>query len=135
TADGRPVALVADLVGAVLAAEPSLPEPWVPGPPVAPEVEPLLGVWWSEGTECVLSWRAGRLEARQPSRPERPPAVFAPEGGDVWRTVYGREAGERLVVVRDASGGVERLHWATYAMTRDPRPFPPPRSAEPPAGD
>jgi CubicO group peptidase (beta-lactamase class C family) len=122
TSGGDPGQLAAELVTAVLDAEPSAPEPWAPGPPVDAEVEPLLGRWWSEGTEFVFVWKGGRLEARIAANPART-AVFAAEGHDLWRTESGREAGEILRVVRDAEGGVVRLHWATYAFTRDPRVF------------
>ena len=36
----------------------------------------------------------------------------------MFRTVSGREAGERLRLTRDASGAVVRMHWATYRFTR-----------------
>jgi CubicO group peptidase (beta-lactamase class C family) len=99
-------------------------EPWAPGAPVPPDAEGLLGRWWSEGTEFVVSWRAGSLEARIADAPSaRPPAVFRPDGTDRWRTESGREQGELLRVVRDESGAVVKLYWATYAFTRDARPF------------
>jgi hypothetical protein len=124
TSGAQPSALAAGLVGAVLDAEPTDPQPWLPGPPVDPFAEPLLGRWWSEGSEFVVSWRAGRLEARAVAAPPaRAPAVFAPEGTDLWRTVSGREAGELLRVVRDGSGTVVRLHWATYGFTRRAQVF------------
>ncbi|MGZ4441501.1 MAG: serine hydrolase domain-containing protein, partial [Gaiellaceae bacterium] len=37
---------------------------WKPEEAPPAEIEPLLGRWWSEGSESVFSWRAGRLEAR-----------------------------------------------------------------------
>jgi CubicO group peptidase (beta-lactamase class C family) len=124
TSGAQPSALAAALVGAVLDAEPADPPAWAPGPPVDPQAEPLLGRWWSEGSEFVLSWRVGRLEARAAAAPPtRPPAVFAPQGTDLWRTVSGREAGELLRVVRDSSGAVLRLHWATYGFTRSAEVF------------
>src|SRR5439155_11703681 len=39
-------------------------DPWTPEKPPPAEIEPLLGRWWSEGSESVFSWRAGRLEGR-----------------------------------------------------------------------
>ena len=45
---------------------------------------------------------------------------------DRFRTVSGRERGEWLEVVRGDDGTVERLYWASYPFTRDPRPFGPP---------
>jgi CubicO group peptidase (beta-lactamase class C family) len=123
TSGADPGGLAADLVTAVLDAEPSDPALWAPGPPVDPAALPVLGRWWSEGSEFVFSWRDGKLEARVAATPQRPPAVFAAEGLDMWRSVSGREAGELLRVVRDPSGAVLRMHWATYAFTRDPRVF------------
>jgi hypothetical protein len=124
TSGAQPSTLAADLVAEVLDAEPPEPTPWVPGPPVDPAAEPLLGRWWSEGGEFVFSWEGGRLRARMAGAPPtRPPALFAPEGTDRWRTVSGREAGEALRVVRDSSGAVIRMHWATYGFTRQVRAF------------
>jgi CubicO group peptidase (beta-lactamase class C family) len=124
TSGADPGALAADLVTALLDAEPPEQAPWVPGPPVDPAALPLLGRWWSEGSEFVFTWTGGRLQARMArADASRPPAVFAPIGPDQWRTESGREAGELLRVVRDASGAVLRLHWATYAFTRGPAVF------------
>ncbi len=124
TSGAQPGTLAAGLVGTVLTAEPAEPEPWRPGPDVDPAAAELLGRWWSEGSEFVFGWYGGHLEARVVGAPPtRPPAVFAPEGSDLWRTVSGREAGELLRVVRDGSGAVARMHWATYGFTRAARVF------------
>jgi CubicO group peptidase (beta-lactamase class C family) len=99
-------------------------EPWRPEEAPPPEIEPMLGRWWSEGSETILSWRNGKLEARLASAPpEREPSVFEPEGDDRFRVVSGRERGEALRVVRDAGGEVVRLYWATYPFTRAPEIF------------
>jgi hypothetical protein len=111
------------LVNAWLENDPPAPSPWVAGPPVPADVEPLLGRWWTEGAEWVLSWRGGRLEAA----PAGAPATFVPwafeRDGDSFRTVSGLEAGEALRVVRDAEGNVVKLYWATYPLTRHPATF------------
>jgi CubicO group peptidase (beta-lactamase class C family) len=100
------------------------PQPWTPEQPPPREIEPVLGRWWSEGEEYVFSWRGGRLEAVVASAPpEREPSVFEPEGEDRFRTVSGRERGERLRVVRDGDGAVAKLYWATYPFTRTPTVF------------
>ncbi len=124
TSGADPGSLAADLVTTLLDTEPPDPDPWTPGPPVDDAAAPLLGRWWSEGAEFVFSWTGGRLQARlaDPAA-TRPPAVFTWIGEDMWRTESGREAGELLRVVRDGSGSVLRLHWATYAFTRDARVF------------
>lgn len=100
------------------------PEPWRPEAPVPAELEDVLGRWWSESEEWVFRYRDGRLEASpvDAARP-RPPAVFAPDGPDRFRVVSGPERGELLRVVRDESGEVVKLYWATYPFLRSPKPF------------
>lgn len=125
---GAPNDVAFRLLEAWLDEEPPPVEPWRPGPDVPADVEGILGRWWSEGTEHVFSWRDGRLEARiVDAPPARPPSVFERDG-DGWRVASGREQGERLRVVRDASGRVERLYLATYPFTRLPSTFGPPTS-------
>jgi CubicO group peptidase (beta-lactamase class C family) len=111
---------------AVVAAEayPPEPEPWRPTDGVPTELEPLLGRWWSEGTEFVIRYRNGKLEARAAEAPaSAPPAVFEPDGEDRFRGVSGPEQGEQLEVVRGSDGAVDKLYWATYPMTRTPQSF------------
>ena len=101
-------------------------EPWRPEEAPPAEIAPLLGRWWSEGDESIFSWRGGKLEARlADAPPEREPSVFEPEGDDRFRVVSGRERGESLRVVRDESGEVVKLYWATYPFTRTPEVFGP----------
>ena len=38
--------------------------------------------------------------------------------GDRFRTVFGRERGEPLELVRDGDGRVTRMYWATYPFAR-----------------
>lgn len=112
-----------DLLNTWLENDPPAPDPWVPGAAVPPEYEGLLGRWWAEGSEWVFSWRDGGLRAVPAGAPKEYPAdVFEPEG-DGFRTVTGREAGERLRVVRDADGTVTKMYWATYPLTRGPMTF------------
>ena len=102
---------------------PSVREEWRPDAPPPEDVAPLLGRWWSEGSEFVFSWH-GRLEARIADVPTvLEPAVFEREGDGVWRTVSGRERGELLRVVRGDDGEVRKLYWATYPFTRDAQSF------------
>ena len=132
TSGADPGALAADLVCALLDAEPAPVQPWVAGPPVDPAAAELLGRWWSEGSEFVFTWTEGRLQARMAdAASSRPPAVFAATAADLWRTESGREAGELLRVVRADSGAVLRMHWATYAFTRGPQVFGEPDRAGP----
>jgi CubicO group peptidase (beta-lactamase class C family) len=129
-----PSSLALDLACDLLDAVPDEPVPWRPGTPVPADVEPLLGTWWAEGVEYAASWRrgddpdvdgtdGGHLELRSAGAPaSRPPSVLRRDG-DRWRVVSGREQGEVLRVVQDASGEPTRLYWATYPMTRRPLPF------------
>jgi len=103
---------------------PPQPEPWQAAEGVLDELEPLLGRWWTEGTEIVISVRGGKLQLRDPTAaPSLPPSVFEPVGDDRFRGVSGPEEGELLEVVRDGSGQVTKLYWATYPLTREPRVF------------
>ncbi|HZC29482.1 MAG TPA: serine hydrolase domain-containing protein, partial [Gaiellaceae bacterium] len=100
------------------------PEEWRPRSEPPEDVAPLLGPWWSEGTQFVFAWRNETLEARLAETPSvLPPATFEREGADAWRAVSGRERGELLRVVRDEDGSVRKLYWATYPFTRDPLSF------------
>ena len=101
----------------------------VPVPPgvtgSAPAQYELAGVpgrWWSEGEEFVFGFRKGRLEAKLP-RSVLPPGVFERVDADLYRTVSGRERGELLRLVRDESGAVVKMYWATYPFTRQPEIF------------
>ena len=105
------------------------PEPWLPEEAPPGEIAPLLGRWWSEGSEFVFSWRSGRLEARVATAPAgRAPSAFEPDGEDRFRTVSGDERGELLRVVRGDGGEVVKLYWATYPFTRAPAVFGAPSS-------
>jgi CubicO group peptidase (beta-lactamase class C family) len=120
----EPSTLAVRLAEKALELEPVSGEVWRPEEAPPAEVEAVLGRWWSEGHEFVFRWRGGRLEAKAEAAPAwKEPAVFAPDGADSYRTVSGRERGERLRVVRDEAGEVVRLYWATYPMTRSPEVF------------
>ena len=103
---------------------PAEQEPWRPEGVPPPEVEELLGIWWTEGTPFVFWWEDGRLRAR-PAESDKPRAVsgFEPAGRDRFRVSEGRERGELLRVVRDTDGTVAKLYWATYPVTRTPTTF------------
>ncbi|GGF55979.1 serine hydrolase [Marmoricola endophyticus] len=106
--------------------DPVEPEPWTPGTEVPSALRPVLGRWFTEGSAFTFSVRQGHLEARAEGAPaDRAPSVFAPLEGepDTYRTVSGRERGERLRLVRDADGQVSQMYWATYVVTREPLAF------------
>jgi len=117
-------ALALDLAEAAVQALPETPEPWRPDDGAAPELEPLLGRWWTEGHEIVLSVRGGRFQAVLVGGPPgRDTSWFEPAGDDRFRVVEGRELGELLRVVRDGAGVPVRLYLATYPLTREPTTF------------
>ena len=98
-----PAALATDLASAVEEREPELPAAWTPGITVPPELVPLLGVWFSEGTQFTFVVEGGTLKARVEGMPEwKAPAVFERVDENRYRTVAGRERGEWLVITRDA---------------------------------
>jgi CubicO group peptidase (beta-lactamase class C family) len=123
-AGASPETLALDLATAAIAALPAAAEPWRAGEPAPPELEPLLGPWWTEGHQIVLSWRQGRLAAKLLGGvPGRDTSYLEPDGVDRFRSVEGRERGELLRVVRDEDGAVEKLYFATYPLRREPSTF------------
>ena len=119
-----PEKLALDLATAAIAALPPATDAWQPGDAAPAGIEPLLGPWWTEGHQIVLSWRGGRLEAKLLGGvPGRDTSYFEPEGEDRYRSVEGRERGEVLRVVRDGDGAVEKLYFATYPLRREPSTF------------
>ena len=123
-AGASPELLALDLATAAIEARSAPAEAWRPESPPPAEIEPLLGPWWTEGHEIVLSWRRGRLEAKLLAGvPGRDTSYFEPDGQDRWRSVEGRERGELLRVVRDGAGEIEKLYFATYPMRREPSTF------------
>jgi CubicO group peptidase (beta-lactamase class C family) len=116
--------LALDLAHAALDELPVAPEPWRPDGGAPPDLEPLLGRWWTEGNELVFSVRGGRLQAVLIGGPPgRDTSRFERESEDRFRVVEGRELGEVLRVVRDAHGLPTRMYLATYPLTREPSTF------------
>ena len=111
------------LVARTVAVWPVPPRPWRVEEPPPADVEPLLGLWWLEGSGMVFSWREGRLEGRFADAPEwKAPSVFDRESADRWRTISGPEQGEALRIELDDDGGIVRLVWAGYPATRELEP-------------
>ena len=124
SAGADPDVLALDLAEAALDTLERTPEPWLPDAGAPPEVAPLLGLWWSEGSELVARWTDGRLELELPSGPPgRNRSWLTPEAADRWRVEEGRELGEQLRVIRDETGMPVRLYFATYPLTRAPAAF------------
>jgi CubicO group peptidase (beta-lactamase class C family) len=114
--------LAAAIVEQAIEERPREPELWRGHEPPPAEIEELLGIWWSEGDQLVFGWRDGHLEARLTGASARvKPSVFDQEAPGRYRVASGREHGELLEVVRDESGAVAKLYWATYPLTREPQ--------------
>jgi CubicO group peptidase (beta-lactamase class C family) len=122
TAGAETTALAGRLVNAVLDAEPSLADVWSPSQP-QPDFDGILGSWWTEGEEIVFEVRDNVLWSRIPGGLPIADTRFAKTGDGRFRAVAGRERGELLEVTRSQGGEVERLHFATYALTRTPTAF------------
>ena len=71
------------------------------------------------------SWyvRDGELWSRLSDDDPLSETRYAADGTDRYRAVAGRERGEVLQVVRTPDGSVEKLYFATYAVTRQPLAF------------
>jgi CubicO group peptidase (beta-lactamase class C family) len=122
TSDALTLRLATDLVEAVLEAEPPVAAAWVPESE-QPQVVELLGLWWSEGSPITFFVRDGQLWSRLGDDDPLSETRYAVEGPDRFRAVEGRERGEVLEVVRRDDGSVEKLYFATYAVTRAPLAF------------
>jgi hypothetical protein len=117
----NPAELSLELVETTRKRYPPEPKAWLPSAPPPEELASALGRWWSEGSEYVFRWHEGRLEARWAEAPAwHPWARFEPLDADRLRTVFGRERGELLRLVRDSDGNVTRMYWATYPLSREP---------------
>lgn len=122
TAGALPAQLATQLLEMVLDDRPSRVQPWVPEEP-RPDLDELLGSWWSEGEELILEVRRGDLWMRVPGGTALDETRFTRESETVFRAAEGRERGERLELVRADSGELLKLYFATYAVTRSPTAF------------
>jgi CubicO group peptidase (beta-lactamase class C family) len=117
-------ALALDLAEAVLRVAPAQAQAWSPDDGAPAEIRPLLGPWWTEGNELVVTWRFGRLRAELLAGSAwNRHSTFELEEADRWRCVAGRERGEVLRVIRDEAGAPVKLYFATYPCTRGPTTF------------
>jgi CubicO group peptidase (beta-lactamase class C family) len=122
TASAEPVALAGQLVTTLLDAEPSLAPLWTPSEP-QPDLVGILGSWWSEGAEIIFEVRDDVLWSRIPGGLPIADTRFVRVDGDHFRAVSGRERGELLEITRGSGFVVERMHFATYALTHTPTAF------------
>jgi CubicO group peptidase (beta-lactamase class C family) len=104
-------------------AYPAEPTPWTVREPAPPELDGVLGRWWSEGGEWVFRWRGGELVAEPDMPSEIVPTRFRREAEDRYRAITGSERGEQLRIVRGDDGAVTRMYFATYPFTRTPETF------------
>jgi CubicO group peptidase (beta-lactamase class C family) len=117
-------ALGLELADTVAREWPADPRAWQPGEEPPAELEGVLGHWWSEGLEYLFRYRDGRLEALlRDSVPGQELTRFSKEGEDRYRAIDGLERGELLLVVRDESGAVTRIEFASYPFSRRPEPM------------
>ncbi|GGM82776.1 serine hydrolase [Terrabacter tumescens] len=122
TSGALTLGLATDLVEAVVEAEPTLAAAWVPEVE-QPALAGLLGLWWAEGSPITFFVRDGEMWSRLSDDEPLSETRYAAEGADRFRAVAGRERGEVLEVVRSADGSVDKLYFATYAVTRAPLSF------------
>ena len=124
SAGAAPDTVALDLAEAALDALQRSSELWHPEDDVPADVTSMLGRWWSEGSELVLTWQGGRLRLEALAYPAgRNVSLLEREGDDRWRIVEGRELRELLRVVRDDTGAAAKLYVATYPLTRAPTAF------------
>jgi len=122
TAGAEPAPLASRLLDHVLDRTSLTVATWVPERAV-PDLDELLGSWWSEGEELVLEVRSGELWMRVVQGNAADETRFARESDVLFRAVAGRERGERLELVRGTDGTLDKLYFATYAVTRQPLAF------------
>jgi CubicO group peptidase (beta-lactamase class C family) len=122
TAGAQAVTLAGQLVSAVLDSEPPLARVWTPSQ-VQPDFDGILGSWWTEGEEIVFEVRDNVLWSRIPGGLPGADTRFVRVDGSRFRAAVGREGGELLEVIRGPGGTVERMYFATYALTRLPTAF------------
>jgi CubicO group peptidase (beta-lactamase class C family) len=103
------------LIAATAEQWPVPPKAWAVEELPPADVEPLLGIWFMEGSQLVFRWREAQLQAQWVDAEEwEPPAVFERESDSRWRIVSGWEHGELLRVEAD------RMVLSGYPVTREP---------------
>lgn len=114
--------VAADLVGLVADAEPRRPRAWAPLAEVDPDLLALTGPWYWGAAPLALRLQPDRhLELVGLSGRGRE-SRFRPEADGTWTGLDDYYAGERLRVVRDASGQVSALDLGSFVLTREPYP-------------
>lgn len=113
--------LCVDLISALRELEPPLPAEWVPPGPPPQGVLDVVGPWYWGTTPLVMrsTGADGWLDLKPVAGRGRA-SRFQPTGDDEWVGLDGYYAGEKLRVVRDASGAVNHLDIATFIFARSP---------------
>ncbi|MFB8279994.1 serine hydrolase domain-containing protein [Nocardia colli] len=100
--------------------EPALPEEWLPGPAVDPNLLALTGTWYWGTASIALHLRAdGLLQLKALAHGGRQ-SRFRPEPDGSWIGLDGYYAGERMAFVHGPDGTATRLELVSYVFTRAP---------------
>lgn len=106
--------------------EPRLPIEWAPASDVPQRVLELTGAWfWGTSEAALYAEDGGWLRLEHVSGMTRA-SRFRPNGDGSWTGLDHYFAGERLRVVRDATGRVQHIDIGTFVFTRSP--YAPPES-------
>ena len=94
SAGAGPEALALDLAVAALDALPRTPALWEPAAAIPPELDGVLGLWWTRARRSSSRCAAGRFQAdaRRRALPGRNVSWLEPDGPDRWRVVEGASA-------------------------------------------
>ncbi|QIS03147.1 serine hydrolase [Nocardia brasiliensis] len=112
--------LLAGLLDILAEYEPTLPEEWLPATEVDPNLLALTGTWYWGTASIALRLRSdGKLELTALAHGGRQ-SRFAPAPDGSWTGLDGYYAGERLDIIRDATGNAHHLELASYILTRTP---------------
>ena len=100
-------------------------EPWQPGEAAPPEIEPLLGRWWVEGSEIVFSLAEGPARGEARRRPSRARHLVSsrPTARIASAASRAASAASCCASCGTRDGAVEKLYFATYPLRREPSTF------------
>src|SRR5262249_34078920 len=102
-----------ELISALVTYEPTLPQEWIPEPPLDQGSE-LLGHWYWGNTPLTISVSGGILQLTGGLTTR-----LSPLGPDLYQGRDGYLAGEKLHVIREGTT-ITHLNVATFTLTRTP---------------